>query len=96
MSARRAAARMLSWPDEWNRRRLQILFVVAVAVMAAVVGGIVIQVAAAWLPWTAALLGNAAIPTELWALAFGAAFLVWALAEALSQLAWRERDRAAL
>lgn len=41
MSARRAAARMLSGPDEWNRRRLQVLLVVGVAVMAAVVGGIV-------------------------------------------------------
>jgi hypothetical protein len=32
---------MLSGPDEWNRRRLQVLLVVAVAVMAAVVAGIV-------------------------------------------------------
>ena len=58
---------------------------------AAVVAGIGVQIAAASLPWTAALLGNAAIPIELWALVFGGAFLVWALAEALSRLAWRER-----
>jgi hypothetical protein len=41
MAARIAAARLLSGPDDWNRRRLQVLLVVAVAVMAAVVGGIV-------------------------------------------------------
>lgn len=41
MPARLAVARMLSGPDEWNRRRLQVFLGVAGAVMAAVVGGIV-------------------------------------------------------
>jgi hypothetical protein len=41
MPARIAVARMLSGPDEWSRRRLQVLLAVAVAVIAAVVIGIV-------------------------------------------------------
>ena len=41
MSARMKAARMLSGPEEWSRRRLQVLLAVALAVMAAVAGGIV-------------------------------------------------------
>ncbi len=56
---------------------------------AAVAAGIAIQVGASFLPFTAILLGNATIPVELWALVFGAAALAWALAEALSRLAWR-------
>lgn len=46
MPARIAAARMLSGPDDWNRRRIQVLLVVTVAVIAAVVGGIVWSVLA--------------------------------------------------
>jgi Ca2+-transporting ATPase len=56
----------------------------------AVIAGIVMQLAAARLPFTADLLGGAAIPIELWAVVFGAAFLVWGLAEAFSRLAWRK------
>lgn len=41
MPARIKVARMLSGPEEWSRRRLQLLLAVAVAVMAAVMGGIV-------------------------------------------------------
>lgn len=41
MPARIAVARMLSGPDEWSRRRLQVLLAVAVAVTVAVLGGIV-------------------------------------------------------
>ena len=41
MSARIAAARMLSGPEEWSRRRLQVLLAVAAVVIAAVVVGIV-------------------------------------------------------
>ena len=41
MSARLSAARMLSAPDDWDRRRLQVLFVVVGVVAAAVVGGVV-------------------------------------------------------
>jgi hypothetical protein len=39
MSARLAVARILSAPDEWNRRRLQVLLALAAVVFAAVVGG---------------------------------------------------------
>ncbi|KRA39359.1 MULTISPECIES: hypothetical protein [unclassified Nocardioides] len=41
MSARSRAARWLSGPEEWNRRRLQILFGIASGVVLAVVAGIV-------------------------------------------------------
>lgn len=41
MPARVAVARMLSAPDQWSRRRLQVLLAVAVAVIAGVVIGIV-------------------------------------------------------
>ena len=56
---------------------------------AAVVIGIGIQVAAASFPFAAGLLGNAAIPGELWGLVFAAALVAWALAEAISRLVWR-------
>ena len=36
------------------------------------------------------LLGEAAIPTELWGVVFGGAFLSWGLAEAYSRFAWRQ------
>jgi hypothetical protein len=55
----------------------------------AVVGGISIQVTAAWWPLSAAFLGHAGIPFELWGVVFGGAFLAWGLAELLSRLAWR-------
>ena len=57
---------------------------------AAVIGGIVIQFAAASLPLLSNLLGNAAIPAELWAGVFGAALVSWGLAEFIAQLAWRQ------
>ena len=41
MSARTSMARMLAGPEEWNRRRLQVLLGVAALVVAAVVVGIV-------------------------------------------------------
>jgi Ca2+-transporting ATPase len=63
---------------------------------AAVLVGIGIQIAAASLPLTAGLLGNATIPTELWALVFAAALLAWALAEAISRLAWRDQGHEAI
>ena len=63
---------------------------------AAVLVGIGIQIAAASLPLTAGLLGKATIPTELWALVFAAALLAWALAEAISRLAWRDQGNAAI
>ena len=60
---------------------------------AAVLAGIGIQVAAASLPFMSDLLGNAAIPVELWGLVFGGALLAWGLAEACSRLAWRQPAR---
>jgi Ca2+-transporting ATPase len=60
----------------------------------AVIAGIGIKLAAAWLPFSADLLGNAGIPIELWILVFGGAFL--ALAEALSRIAWRHHTRGAV
>jgi Ca2+-transporting ATPase len=58
---------------------------------AAVVGGIGVQLAAAWMPLTADLLGGADIPAELWGVVFGGAVLAWGCAEAISRLAWRHR-----
>ena len=52
---------------------------------AAVIAGIGIQLAAASLPLTADLLGNAAIPVELWGVVFGGALLAWG---------WRKRSHA--
>ena len=58
---------------------------------AAVLGGIAIQVAAAWLPLTSRLLGNASIPAALWLVVFGGAGLSWALAEGTSRVVWRRK-----
>lgn len=58
---------------------------------ATVIAGIGIQVTAAWLPFSANLLGNAGIPFELWALVFAGAFLAWSLAETFSRLAWHHQ-----
>ena len=60
---------------------------------AAVLVGIGIQVAAASLPFVAGLLGNAAIPGELWGLVFGGALVAWGLAEAISRFVWRRGAR---
>jgi hypothetical protein len=56
---------------------------------AAVGAGIAIQVAAASLPPVARLLGNAALPLELWIGVFVCAGLSWGLAEAMSRVIWR-------
>jgi hypothetical protein len=58
---------------------------------AAVAAGILIQIAASWLPFTAALLGDAGLPLELWALVFAAAGASWSLAELSSRVVWRDR-----
>ena len=55
---------------------------------AAVVAGILIQVATASIPFTARLLGSAAIPLELWGLVFTAAVIAWGLAEAIARYVW--------
>jgi Ca2+-transporting ATPase len=44
---------------------------------AAVLGGIGIQLTAAWLRYSAGLLGNASIPLELWGLATVASRFAW-------------------
>jgi Ca2+-transporting ATPase len=59
----------------------------------AVITGVGIQVAAASLPFTSDLLGNAAIPIDLWGVVFGGALLAWGLAEGCSRLAWRQHGR---
>jgi Ca2+-transporting ATPase len=58
----------------------------------AVVAGVAIQATVASLPFTADLLGSAAIPVELWAVVIGGALLAWGLAEAGARLAWRHHD----
>jgi P-type Ca2+ transporter type 2C len=56
---------------------------------AAVGGGIAIQLAAGSVPALSALLGNAALPLELWISVFALAGLSWGLSEAMSRLIWR-------
>ena len=58
----------------------------------AVIAGVGIQLAAASLPFTADLLGDAAIPVELWGVVFGGALLAWGLAEGHSRFVWRQRS----
>ena len=60
---------------------------------AAVLTGIVAQIAAAWFPPTAALLGQARIPLELWGVVFGGALIAWGLAEGFSRASWRGARR---
>jgi Ca2+-transporting ATPase len=60
---------------------------------AAVLGGIAIQFAAASLPFVSSMLGNAAIPWELWAVVFGSAFVAWGLAETIARVVWRSEAR---
>ena len=57
---------------------------------AAVLGGISLQFAAASFPGVSSLLGNAAIPVELWGVVFGGALLSWGMAEAISRFIWRD------
>jgi Ca2+-transporting ATPase len=56
----------------------------------AVVAGVAIQVAAASLPFTAAMLGNAAIPARLWAVALAASVAAWGIIELMSRVIWRQ------
>jgi Ca2+-transporting ATPase len=56
---------------------------------AAVLGGIAIQFAAASVPVVAELLGQAAIPWELWPVVFGTALVAWGLSEMISRWVWR-------
>jgi Ca2+-transporting ATPase len=56
---------------------------------AAVVGGMAIQFAAASLPVVSNMLGNAAIPVELWPMVLVGAFVAWALSEVIARFVWR-------
>jgi Ca2+-transporting ATPase len=60
---------------------------------AAVIAGVLIQLTAASLPFASELLGQAAIPLELWGVVFGGALLAWGLAEVCSRFAWRQHGR---
>jgi Ca2+-transporting ATPase len=59
---------------------------------AAVLGGVAIQFAAASLPVVSNLLGNAAIPVELWLVVFIGAFVSWGLSEAIARFVWRSGE----
>jgi hypothetical protein len=56
-----------------------------------VIGGIALQVGAAAVPVVSRLLGNAALPLELWGVVFGGAIVAWAAAEAMARVVWRDR-----
>jgi Ca2+-transporting ATPase len=56
---------------------------------AAVVGGMAIQFAAASLPVVSNMLGNAAIPVELWPVVLVGAFVAWGLSEVIARFVWR-------
>jgi P-type Ca2+ transporter type 2C len=56
---------------------------------AAVLAGIGLQIGVARMPWTAELLGETAMPVELWALVLSTALLGWLAAETISRLTWR-------
>jgi len=58
--------------------------------LAAVLGGVAIQFAAASLPFVSSLLGNATIPVELWVVVFSTAFVSWGIAEVTSRVVWRK------
>lgn len=61
---------------------------------AAVVGGIVLQLAAASTPLVSGMLGSVALPMELWVVVFVAAFGAAGLAELTSRMVWRHRAEA--
>jgi hypothetical protein len=52
--------------------------------------GVAIQFAAASLPVVSDLLGNAAIPAELWPVVFVGAFVSWGLSEGIARFVWRK------
>ena len=72
--------------EGFGRAPEMIIFAVALAVAA-------VQLAAAWLPFSANLLGIAHIPSELRGLVFGGAFVAWALAQGWSRVVWRHKPR---
>ena len=56
----------------------------------AVLGGVLLQLTAGWVPLLSRLLGNAAVPMELWVVIFGVAFGAWGLSEMVSRWVWRK------
>jgi Ca2+-transporting ATPase len=56
---------------------------------AAVLGGVAIQFAAASVPIISNMLGNAALPIELWAAVFVCAFVAWGVSEVIARFVWR-------
>jgi len=59
---------------------------------AAVAGGVAIQFAAATLPVVSNMLGNAAIPVELWAVVFVGAVVAWGSSEVIARFVWRDGE----
>jgi Ca2+-transporting ATPase len=59
---------------------------------AAVLGGVAIQFAAASLPFVSNMLGNAAIPVELWVVVFIGAFIAWGASEVIARVVWRNGE----
>jgi Ca2+-transporting ATPase len=57
---------------------------------AAVIGGILVQLAAGLLPGVSELLGHAQLPPLLWGLVLAASGLSWAIAEGWARLVWRQ------
>ena len=55
---------------------------------AAVVSGVAIQFAAASVPAVSNMLGNAAIPVELWAVVSVGACVAWGLSEVIARVVW--------
>jgi hypothetical protein len=59
------------------------------------VGGLAIQFVAASLPIVSQMLGNAAVPVELWAVVVVGASGAWGMSGVISQVAWRRDDAGA-
>jgi magnesium-transporting ATPase (P-type) len=57
---------------------------------AAVIGGVALQLAAAWLPWTSQMLGGASMPAPLWLIVAGASLTTWAACTAIAAIVWRQ------
>jgi Ca2+-transporting ATPase len=56
----------------------------------AVLGGVLLQLAAGWVPLLSRLLGQATVPLELWVVIFAVALLAWGGAEIVSRWVWRK------
>jgi Ca2+-transporting ATPase len=56
----------------------------------AVLGGVLLQLTAGWVPLLSRLLGQATVPLELWVVIFAVALLAWGGAEIVSRWVWRK------